>query len=38
MSKVMKCDICGKTVYNHKIVVIGNVFDNSDLLEGGEEE
>lgn len=30
--------ISGNTVYNHKIVVIGNVFDNSELLEGGEAE
>lgn len=30
--------ISGNTVYNHKIVVIGNVFDNLELLEGGEEE
>lgn len=36
MSKVMKCDICGKTVYNHKIVVIGNVFDNPELLQNNQ--
>lgn len=30
--------ISGNTVYNHKIVVIGNIFDNLELLEGGETE
>ena len=30
--------ISGNTVYNHKIVVIGNVFDNPELLKGGETE
>lgn len=30
--------ISGNTVYSHKIVVIGNVFDNLELLEGGETE
>lgn len=30
--------ISGNTVYNHKITVIGNIFDNIELLEGGETE
>lgn len=30
--------ISGNTVYNHKIAVIGNIFDNPELLEGGEAE
>lgn len=30
--------ISGNTVYNHKITVIGNIFDNPELLEGGEAE
>ena len=37
-NKSIHFSISGNTVYNHKIVVIGNVFDNLELLEGGEAE
>lgn len=30
--------ISGNTVYNHKITVIGNIFDNPELLKGDETE
>ena len=28
--------LTGNVIYNHKIEVIGNVFDNSELLKGGQ--
>ncbi len=37
-NKSIRFAISGNTVYNHKIFVIGNVFDNPELLEGGEAE
>lgn len=37
-NKSIHFTISGNTVYNHKIVVIGNVFDNLELLEGGVAE
>lgn len=37
-NKSIHFSISGNTVYNHKIVVIGNVFDNPELLKGDEAE
>ena len=37
-NKSIHFSISGNMVYNHKIVVIGNVFDNPELLEGGKAE
>lgn len=37
-NKSIHFSISGNTVYNHKIVLIGNVFDNPELLEGGKAE
>lgn len=37
-NKSIHFTISGNTIYNHKITVIGNIFDNPELLEGGEAE